>query len=98
MKIPLTILKDTLTSLPLSCSILRWPTEGGEIMDDTPRPRQQQLMWEGLKAGMGTPCWEAQADGVPCIELGIDCAACERAAATDVTSYGTATDRHSNTD
>ncbi len=57
-------------------------------MDDTPRPRRQQLMWEGLKSGLGTPCWEAQADGVPCIELGIDCATCDRGQGTGFRGQG----------
>lgn len=32
-----------------------------------------------LESGLGVPCCEAQADGVPCTELGIPCADCERA-------------------
>ncbi len=91
MKIPLIILKDTIMSLPLSYSILRQWTEGEEIMDHTPSPRRQQLMWEGSKSGMGTPCWEAQADGVPCIELSIDCGECERARAPALAPETTAT-------
>lgn len=31
-----------------------------------------------VTAGLGVPCYEAQADGVPCEELR-DCAECERA-------------------
>jgi hypothetical protein len=31
------------------------------------------------QAGLGTLCAEAQADGVPCAELGRDCAICGRA-------------------
>jgi hypothetical protein len=30
--------------------------------------------------GLGVPCCEAQADGVPCAELGRPCADCERGA------------------
>ncbi len=29
--------------------------------------------------GQGIPCREAQADGVPCFELGRDCTECEKA-------------------
>jgi hypothetical protein len=29
--------------------------------------------------GQGVPCKQAQADGVPCFELGRDCAECEEA-------------------
>ena len=31
------------------------------------------------ETGLGVPCGEAQADGVPCFELGRDCAECEEA-------------------
>ena len=31
-----------------------------------------------IESGLGVPCWEAQADGVPC-EVMRDCAECERA-------------------
>jgi hypothetical protein len=31
------------------------------------------------QAGLGTRCPESQADGVPCAELGSDCAICGRA-------------------
>jgi hypothetical protein len=34
--------------------------------------------WEE-ETGQGIPCREAQADGVPCFELGRDCAECEKA-------------------
>lgn len=34
--------------------------------------------------GMGTLCAEAQADGVPCETLGVDCETCERANVVDV--------------
>ena len=33
------------------------------------------------REGTGALCSEAQADGVPCFEIGKDCAICERAAA-----------------
>ena len=32
-----------------------------------------------VPAGPGALCAEAQADGVPCVALGIDCAVCEKA-------------------
>jgi hypothetical protein len=35
-----------------------------------------------VEAGLGVPCAQAQADGVPCTELGIDCAECARAQAS----------------
>ena len=44
-------------------------------MDDPHRPQRHA----DVPAGLGTLCAEAQADGVPCIALGIDCAVCERA-------------------
>lgn len=31
------------------------------------------------KPGLGVPCAEAQADGVPCDVIGADCETCERA-------------------
>jgi len=31
------------------------------------------------ETGLGVPCREAQADGVPCLELGRECAECEEA-------------------
>ncbi len=31
------------------------------------------------ETGQGVPCGQAQADGVPCFELGRDCAECEEA-------------------
>jgi hypothetical protein len=34
----------------------------------------------GLESGPGALCSEAQADGVPCTELGRECERCERAA------------------
>ena len=33
-----------------------------------------------IESGPGALCAEAQADGVPCTELGRDCEQCERAA------------------
>ncbi len=30
-------------------------------------------------SGLGVPCAQAQADGVPCFELGRECAECEEA-------------------
>ncbi len=30
-------------------------------------------------SGLGTRCWEAQPDGVPCSDLGADCRDCDRA-------------------
>jgi hypothetical protein len=40
------------------------------------------------ESGLGAPCWEAQADGVPCDELGVDCSDCERVEAPSVRSQG----------
>ena len=34
--------------------------------------------WE-KETGLGVPCGEAQADGVPCFELDRDCSVCEEA-------------------
>lgn len=31
------------------------------------------------RSGLGVPCAQAQADGVPCFELGRECAECEEA-------------------
>jgi hypothetical protein len=42
---------------------------------DLPRARRRDL-------GTGALCPEAQADGVPCTELGRDCEICERAVGT----------------
>jgi hypothetical protein len=36
------------------------------------------------ETGLGVSCWEAQADGVPCDELGTDCTDCERVEAPSV--------------
>ncbi len=45
-------------------------------MDVTPHQLEQALEWI---LPLGVCCAEAQADGVPCPELGRDCLACERA-------------------
>ncbi len=45
-------------------------------MDVTPYDLEQALEWI---LPLGVCCAEAQADGVPCPELGRDCLACERA-------------------
>ncbi len=47
------------------------------------RPRDR-MFEEWIKSwadetGQGVPCMEAQADGVPCFELGRDCSECEEA-------------------
>ena len=36
------------------------------------------------KSGLGVPCREAQADGVPCGELGVLCSECERARVVEI--------------
>lgn len=46
---------------------------------------QKSTHWEiaNLESGLGVPCGEAQADGVPCGELGVLCSECERARAVE---------------
>ncbi len=39
------------------------------------------------KSGLGVPCCEAQADGVPCGELGVLCSECERARAAEIDNH-----------
>ncbi len=46
-------------------------------MDEKKTRRKDDV---GLESGPGALCSEAQADGVPCTELGRDCEVCERAA------------------
>jgi hypothetical protein len=36
-----------------------------------------------VRSGLGALCAEAQADGIPCTELGKDCDVCERARVAD---------------
>jgi len=46
----------------------------------TPHPEEVRKWvesWEEL--GLGVPCKEAQADGVPCFDLGRECSECEYA-------------------
>ena len=37
---------------------------------------------------LGVPCYEAQADGLPCTQLGVDCADCARARPADASVNG----------
>lgn len=47
-------------------------------MDVTRRRRATARRDRPAESGTGVPCAEAQADGVPCFELGIDCEDCDR--------------------
>jgi hypothetical protein len=49
-------------------------------MDQPDRSRPSQQRVARPADGLGVLCCEAQADGVPCAELGRDCADCERGA------------------
>ena len=44
-------------------------------MDEKKSPREKET---GSDSGPGALCAEAQADGVPCTELGRDCEKCEK--------------------
>ena len=48
-------------------------------MENPPRQGRQELERDTVRPGLGVFCIEAQADGVPCYELGIECETCERA-------------------
>ena len=48
-------------------------------MDQPDRSRSAPQRVASPATGLGVPCCEAQADGVPCPELGTHCADCERA-------------------
>lgn len=47
-------------------------------MKDKPDPKDPHD-----REGTGALCSEAQADGVPCFEIGKDCTICERATAAE---------------
>ena len=51
------------------------------IMDQLRRSSKRMDDIAVVEAGLGVQCAQAQADGVPCTELGVDCAKCERAQA-----------------
>lgn len=52
-------------------------------MDRQNRRESARALAETIKSGLGVPCGEAQADGVPCGELGVLCSECERACAVE---------------
>ena len=54
-------------------------------MENPPRQRRQELEQDAVRPGLGVLCTEAQADGVPCNELGIECEKCERAQRQELT-------------
>jgi hypothetical protein len=74
---------------------LRWPRLRGSAAfaageDALPKKKQTagpkstsstrgSMKRDRREAGTGALCAEAQADGVPCFELGRECATCERA-------------------
>jgi len=47
-------------------------------MNGTPVAVARTEMWRP-EPGLGVPCREAQCDGVPCLQLKVDCANCDRA-------------------
>jgi len=49
-------------------------------MEQPDRPHHAKSPVATPVTGLGVLCCEAQADGVPCAELGRDCADCERGA------------------
>lgn len=59
----------------------RVPRASGPARGAAPAERTPQ---DSLAAsGLGVPCAEAQADGVPCGELGIECHECQRGPRAD---------------
>jgi hypothetical protein len=64
-------------------------TDGGEVLrfscfGASMEIRRDRLFQEWVKSwadetGLGVPCGEAQADGVPCFELDRDCSECQEA-------------------
>lgn len=50
-------------------------------MDERKRPPQAHTPRAKPRSGLGVACREAQADGVPCSDLGAQCGECDRALA-----------------
>jgi hypothetical protein len=47
-------------------------------MDERTRPPLARLPRAAARSGLGVACFEAQADGVPCSDLGTRCGDCDR--------------------
>jgi hypothetical protein len=48
-------------------------------MDERTRPPLTRPSRGTARSGLGVACYEAQADGVPCSDVGAQCGECDRA-------------------